>query len=508
MKGLVPLAVMLAASACSISAQDGACGDEESLGTATSDLDSACTADPTKGLATITGYSHRWESSYNPDGFDMANLTALGPTCGFGVNRNDDCCETNAGTASYTACKNQQEQNAIAFIQAFQPNTPLTLPWGSTAIEVGSGYYYNNDGPHAAAIDVNKASIATGEDPSFPVVAAGDGEVVYSDWYGGTAGNIVIVRHPLWDGTFYITEYRHVRGGAARDKQKFCPCLTPAATTEAGRLASCTTAQRTKQCLYAAKPQYDRFWGSSSDALPALGTRVRPGTFLVMAGNTGTVTDHINDDGTISKDNTHLHFSLGVRTGTVEEVATTPDVVTLDVFGVYSKASGTKNGLGCYALNAPTTFPHLIKPFDPDSYASMRNMPGISCRATGTGTLTYSDGTAANTTLANETVVCPAVRPTMNGTFPNLVFGRVWVDDRSTTGDICCHVFSKNATGGTRSAPPVCSTSTGKQSLTLDYPKLFDDYTYSQFGIQCTLPAKTGSVASSIHTYRVQQQLF
>jgi hypothetical protein len=511
MLGVLSAAFACLGAACSAepSAHEVGDDDDDGIGVVRSALDGICTADPTKSLATVTGYSNRWGSTVNPNGFDLANLTAMGPTCGFGANRDDDCCEDNAGTASYTACKNLQQQNAIAFIQAFEPRAPLIPPFGPN-IKVFQGYYYNNGSPHAAAVDVGKASIAPGEDPGFPVYAAGDGEVVFADWTGSTQGNIVVLRHRLYDGSWYLTEYRHVRGGAARDKQKFCPCINPSQSSAAMRLLGCSAEERdTKQCKYAANPAYDYYWGTNADELPALGTRFSVGDPLVMAGNSGTVTNVIADDGTLtsSHGNIHLHFSLGVPTGGSEGTGAA-DVVTLDVFGVYSRANGTKDGKACYASDASTTFPRLVKSFDPDDYVALRNYPGMLCRPTFSGALTYNwRGAAENQTAQSAVVVCPAGRYAPNGEpFSDWVFGRVWVDDQSSIGDVCCNVITKNPSGGLRQGPEVCTIGTGAQSLVLDYPKVYDPFTWSHFDIQCRLPAVYGGNASSIHTYRVQQQ--
>jgi hypothetical protein len=503
--------------------------EEQDIGTAVSDLDSVCTADPTDGLKTAEPFNARYMSTAMPTGVEVTNITALGPTCGYGSNRNDNCCAANAGTVPYIACKDVQRANATLFIQAFTPQAPLippvdmNPPAGSPLkkIIVIQGDYYTwttttaggiESDPHATAVDMRKESIAAGENPSFPVYAAGDGEVVYADWFGQTAGNIVVLRHPMSDGSWYLTEYRHVRGGRSRDQQKFCSCINPAGATSAIRLAGCTTTQKaTKECKYTANPANDWLWGTDADSLPALNTVFRLGQQVVTAGNTGTVTLALeaNNDGTLDdvNGNTHLHFGLSVPTGGNEQDPNVPDQVTLDVFGVYSKANGVKNGKACYAYDNVGTFPRLVNEFDPNVYVDMRNDPGLLCRPTGSGALTYSSsGAAVNATALSENVVCTAGRFGPSGNLSNYVFGRVWVNDQSTTGDVCCHISTKNPSGNLRSVPDVCSSGTGAQSLALDYPKMYDPFSYSQYDISCTLPASSGGASSSIQSYRVQQQ--
>lgn len=495
--------------------------DDEELGVAVNAIDSVCTADPTKSVPSVSGFSHRWMTTnpINTLGVDVANLTALGPMCRPAPN--DACCEANHGTTAYNNCKNNEEQIAIDFIEEFAPEVPLVPPVdmdppsgsGLNKVVVIQGYYHNNHDTHAAATDFARQSVPAGTDPGFPVYASGDGEVIYADWYGHTAGNVIIVRHKLWDESWYFTEYRHVRGGRSRDMQMFCPCIDPAGATEAARLLSCSATDKAKkECKYAAKSQYDLYWGDDTDELPAVGTRVRLGERIATAGNSGTVLGHINSDGTLSHStgNTHLHYALGVPTGgNVGSAA--PDFVTLDVFGAYSKQSGTKNGLGCYSLDQSPPYSRLVKPFDPNDYIAMRNHPGIECRQAGgdTGALTYSSrGAAVNTATQSEEFICPAGRYNPGDGMSNYVFGRVWVNDQSTTGDVCCRVLTKNPTGTLREAPEVCSSGTGAQSIMLDFPKMHDPYTWSHYDISCTLPASSGGVSSSIHTYRVQQQRF
>ena len=504
--------------------------NEEDIGTAVSALDNVCTADPTNGLKTTGPLTARYVSTLMPFGVEVTNVTALGPTCGYGSNRNDDCCEANFATPSYSVCKATQLQNATAFIQAFTPRAPLIPPVdmdppvGSPLkkIVVYQGNYYNNSltglggietKPHATAVDLGKETLAFGENPSFPVYAAGDGEVIFSGWFGSTAGNVVILRHAISDGTWYTTEYRHVRGGKSTDMMNYCPCINPSGGTFAARLAGCNaTQQASMECRYAATPAYDWLWGSDTDTLPTLGTKFKLGQQIVTAGNTGTVGEVLNADGTLPSEaaasgNTHLHFALSVPTGGNENDPAVPDLVTLDVFGVYSKASGVKNGKGCYAYDNVGTFPRLVNAFDPNVYVDMRNNPGLLCQPTGSGALTYSStGEAVNATAASENVLCTAGRFGPSGNLSNYVFGRVWVNDQNPTSEVCCHVFTKDPTGNLRSVPDVCSKNTGAQTLDLDYPKMYDPFSYSQYGISCTIPATSGGNSSSIQSYRVQQQ--
>ncbi|AUX45420.1 uncharacterized protein SOCE26_069110 [Sorangium cellulosum] len=510
-------------AACMVPVDTIPSADDEALGVAESALDLACTADPTKGVPSVTGFVNAYhDATFNPNGVDLADLTAIGPTCGFGSQRDDNCCEATKLTnlAAYNTCKQQQEQNAKDFIEDFSRQMPLVPPAdldppsgsGLQKVVFWQGYYYDWNSLHAS-VDLARETVASGTDPGFPVYAVGDGEVIFAGWDGAEGGNVIVVRHPLWNGSSYLSEYRHVRGGVSHDKQQFCPCINPAGVTEAARLLSCSATDKAKkECKYAAKLANDIYWGSSTDALPAPGTVVRLGEQIATAGNSGTVTDHINNDGTLSHPtgNTHLHFTLRVATGDNEGSAAV-DYVALDAFGAYSKTTGVKNGLGCYDLDQSTPYPRLVTPFDPNDYIAMRNHPGLQCRQTGgdTTAVTYSSrGAVVNTATASEEVVCPAGRYDTGDGLSNYVFGRVWVNDQSTTGNVCCHVITKNPTGTLREAPEECSSGTGAQVIMLDFPKMHDPFSWSHFDISCTLPASSGGASSSIHTYRVQQQRF
>jgi hypothetical protein len=152
-------------------------------------------------------------------------------------------------------------------------------------------------------------------------------------------------------------------------------------------------------------------------------------------------------------------------------------------------------GTAVFGLLATLAVPLFVK-------AGMENMPGSMCVGTNAALTVTSTGNADNGNAAAVTAICPTERVTIGGSLALNFSGRVWVLDRNSNADVCCHVVSRNPSSGTVTAgTDVCSTgnSTSAQSLTL--PGINDPYTFSSFYIQCTMPA-VGSGPSRIVTYR------
>ena len=146
---------------------------------------------------------------------------------------------------------------------------------------------------------------------------------------------------------------------------------------------------------------------------------------------------------------------------------------------------------------------------DPKDYTDFANIAGAMCNGVGT-TLTYTTAAAAgNNATSAKWAVCP-FRRINDGSWTNRFFGRAWVKDRSSSEDVCCRVRTRNPGGATKDGPSVCSSgnSSTPQDLYLDFPKVYDNYTWSHVEVLCKLPAKSGSTRSEVLTYRVGQQRF
>lgn len=131
------------------------------------------------------------------------------------------------------------------------------------------------------------------------------------------------------------------------------------------------------------------------------------------------------------------------------------------------------------------------------------NQPGASCQSIQGGPLLYgSDGEAMNEGSGTGRILCPIQRPGDSG-FPNVVdVPRLFVLDRHPTQDVCCHLQSKNPSGKLITTTEVCSSgaSSGYQSLTL--PSVYDNTTWSQFSLVCSVPGNAALGLSGIQSYR------
>ena len=333
-------------------------------------LDNACTADPSRSVSDQKK-GPRYVSTFFPNGIDLFHVNVVGGNCELPLSSpgyDSACCESNKGNASYTSCKQQQEQAVDEFLANLRARTPLLPPFRAKNVAPWQGHYYNDDEPHAGAIDFGKISLSSGEDPGFELFAAADGVVVWADWLSESAGNLIMLRHESPDGSWYLTEHRHVRGGSSRDKRKACSCIDPAAATSDARLAGCSTPQKALAiCKYAANPAHDALWGTDATSLPTVGSTVSRGQRFGMAGNTGTVALDADGNPKSTNGNTHLHYMIWVpRPDGAQDGVGGADVMAVDPLGVYSKTSGSVDGLGCYDLAAPSTYERLLAPFLPE----------------------------------------------------------------------------------------------------------------------------------------------
>jgi V8-like Glu-specific endopeptidase len=131
------------------------------------------------------------------------------------------------------------------------------------------------------------------------------------------------------------------------------------------------------------------------------------------------------------------------------------------------------------------------------------NQPGASCHAIGGTSIEYGfDGEVWNAGATTGTVTCPIRRPRTTG-FANVVdVPRLFVMDHGANDDVCCTLQSKNAGGNLTKGPTVCSSGASADAQLLQLPSIFDNTTYSQFNLVCSLPAATDSGQSGVLVYR------
>lgn len=131
------------------------------------------------------------------------------------------------------------------------------------------------------------------------------------------------------------------------------------------------------------------------------------------------------------------------------------------------------------------------------------NMPGTACRRTASNPATYgSDGEIFNGSAASSEVLCPMQRPG-DGGFANVVdVPRLFVLDRSSTSDVCCALQSKNPTGTLIDTTTVCSSGASSTYQSLTLPSIYDNYTWSQFNVVCSVPGSSALGLSGIAGYR------
>jgi hypothetical protein len=208
---------------------------------------------------------------------------------------------------------------------------------------------------------------------------------------------------------------------------------------------------------------------------------------------------------------------------TVYDSATMDSNTTVGIFeGCRTKETGIYRPVQSCRMrsNSPQFCPvcqrlinDILAPFvdSAGDYVSFVNWPGATCKSASAAQITYgSDATARNNDAAALTMSCPARRPDKNG-WTNRAFGHAFVIDRNPTDDVCCHVESKNPGGAVEVGGTDCSSGedTAMQVLRLDFPKMYDPYSWSHFHIDCTLPGvSSGGIASRLITYRVGQQRY
>lgn len=217
-------------------------------------------------------------------------------------------------------------------------------------------------------------------------------------------------------------------------------------------------------------------------------------------------------------------FTDGVDIPTVFDSATMNDNTTVGMFegckhygkGIYRPAYRCRmNGNNReFCPVCQGVFDTIVDGYGdtPADFVTFENRPGAYCKPTGSGTLNYStSGTAENASASTSNVICPARRHRdANNSWENWFYGEAFVVDNSSTGDVCCNVFARDTGGTVEAGPTVCSVgaSSSKQHLKLGLPKVNLNYTFGHYGLQCSIPAVSGTSKSSILTYRVGGQRY
>ncbi len=135
------------------------------------------------------------------------------------------------------------------------------------------------------------------------------------------------------------------------------------------------------------------------------------------------------------------------------------------------------------------------------------NRPGAFCRATdGDALQVGSTGFALNSTASAMEVTCPIRRAYEGGTFANVVaVPRLFVYDRHPTQDVCCYLQSKNPSGTLKDSALQCTQGLSPSYKLLNLPSVYDNTTWSQFNLACTIPPTSVDGSSGIQTYRAEQ---
>lgn len=136
------------------------------------------------------------------------------------------------------------------------------------------------------------------------------------------------------------------------------------------------------------------------------------------------------------------------------------------------------------------------------------NYPGAACEALGTSPAT-PDATAEQSNLASSsrTFVCPIERAVdASGRFANVFRApRVFVRDQHPSLDVCCALQTRNPSGTPAESTTVCSSGSSSGYQSLEIPTVYDNTSWSQASLRCTVPGTSASGSSAILTYRTLQ---
>lgn len=250
---------------------------------------------------------------------------------------------------------------ARAFLAGQRAHMPFTLAFRHPDVVLGSGWFYDSGKSHRG-LDYSRTGVPAGTDPTFEVVAMGDGIVRKVLLMGAGGGNVVVIEHPRKNGPSLWSLYMHLRNGATADR----------AAATAMTAANSGTDTCVEYAKFIAKYPNSKAWGTEEQRIAVKeGDLVRRGQPIGWAGNTGCGgiaggLDANGDPFNTTTVNTHLHVYFGASlpgaTAKNKDGTVSPVVVFLDPYGVYLKADDR----GCYDLGVKTGMPRLIAPFDPD----------------------------------------------------------------------------------------------------------------------------------------------
>lgn len=133
------------------------------------------------------------------------------------------------------------------------------------------------------------------------------------------------------------------------------------------------------------------------------------------------------------------------------------------------------------------------------------NRPAAVCQPVGGAALSYtSGGRIQNPAAGAVQVVCPINRPLTPSVADFVRVPRMWVFDQSASGDVCCHLQSKNPDGTLITGADACSSGSDPGYQTLTLPSVHDAFSFSQFSVACSIPGSSAAGLSGIHGYRAQ----
>ena len=128
--------------------------------------------------------------------------------------------------------------------------------------------------------------------------------------------------------------------------------------------------------------------------------------------------------------------------------------------GPIAGVSKAGNATGHKRLTSVAAFRDWVLGVVDPAEVDRSDRPALVGRTTGAAVTSAASGAIANPDAGEVTVMCPiARRRNAAGTSGNVVSApRVFVDDRSAAGDLCCAMVATDATGVTAAGPARCSS--------------------------------------------------
>jgi hypothetical protein len=150
--------------------------------------------------------------------------------------------------------------------------------------------------------------------------------------------------------------------------------------------------------------------------------------------------------------------------------------------------------LTAFTLTLTALLPFAAQAGDVKSY------PGYACLTHET-TVVRSGSAMINTDTASHNVACPAARELISRDVKKVV---VVVVDQSPTADVSCILSMKTPDGVETGSQTLASSGSGSATQTLTFgPLTSADQGHLQ--LYCTLPGTSGGLASSVVSYRINE---